>query len=492
MNPSPAPSTRGDPRRFLFLRTFKHLAGGGPTPPLGPLYLAASIRQRFGGRFDLKLMDSGLVGTQQIAEELARFQPDYVGLSSLSCEDDLLHELAGLVRSVRRETCVIAGGPHSMVAGEGLLADLNIDYVVVGEAEVSLTALLDALEDGQDPDALPGVALRRNGEPAAASPAPFIEDLDSLPFPAWDLVDFDAYARFPNWSGVQVEKRHAPLLTSRGCPYGCYFCHNLFGKKIRTRSPQHVLDEMTLLRNEYGIREIHVVDDVFNYDPARAGEICDRIARSKPGFHLAFPNGLRADIMTEELIGKLREAGTYRINYGFETASPRLQKMIGKNLDVPRALETFSRTAASGILTGAYFMFGFPTQTREEILEDIRVAADSDLDAAYFFKATPYPGSRFHSAVEGDRKGAEPVRYADYHFYSTQRSHGGMDARELNNLILLAQKRFYLRARRLWRIFRKSSRKTEFVRNLVTVFSLLVQSYVVRQLEKAKPAEVRS
>jgi len=491
MDRSPTPPTHGDTRRFLFLRTFKHLAGGGPTPPLGPLYLAASIRRRFGERFALKLLDSGVQANRRIAEEMERFRPDYVGLSTLSCEDDLMHELAGVARSVRAETCVIAGGPHSMVAGESILANPRIDYVVVGEGEETLAGLLETLEDGRTPEGLPGVALRRNGEPAAAPPAPLIQDLDALPFPAWDLVDFDAYAKFPNWSGVQREKRHAPLLTSRGCPYGCYFCHNLFGKKIRTRSPEQVLAEMTLLRKEHGIREIHVVDDVFNYDPERAGEICDRIAQTGLGFHLSFPNGLRADIMTEDLIRRLRTAGTYRINYGFETASPRLQKMIGKNLDVPRAVETFRLTAASGILTGAYFMFGFPTQTREEILEDIRFAADSDLDAAYFFKATAYPGSRFHSAVQGDRDGAGPVRYTDYHFYSTERSHGGLDPRELNGLMLLAQKRFYLRGRRLWRIFRKSSRKTEFLRNLLTVFSLLIQSYVIRQLER-KPVEIRS
>ncbi len=490
MNPPRLPSADADARRFLFLRTFKPLAGGGPTPPLGPLYLASAIRKRFGRRFSVRLVDAGLVSFDRIAEEMRAFQPDYVGLSSLSCEDDLLHRFAELARAVRPEACVIAGGPHTMVARERLLDDPHIDYVVVGEADTSLLHLLGELENGGDPSWVPGVALRRNGGPAAADPAPFVEDLDTLPFPAWDLVDFSAYAKFPNWSGVQREKRHAPLCSSRGCPYGCYFCHHLFGKRIRARSPENVLAEMIQLHQEFGIREIHIVDDVFNFDIPRASKICERIIESGLRFHLSFPNGLRADIMTGELIRLLRRAGTYRIHYGFETASLRLQKMIGKNLDIPRAVDTFRRTSASGILTGAYFMFGFPTQTRQEILDDIAFAADSDLDAAYFFKATPFPGSRFHRAVQEGSETPQPVRYDDYHFYSTARSHGGLEAAELNDLLLLAQRRFYLRWRRLWRNFRKSSRKTEFFRNLFAVFSVLLQLYLIKQL--GKPPEARS
>ncbi len=430
-------------------------------------------------------VDSGLLPFDRIADILRTFKPHYVGLSSLSCEDDLLHSYARLAKTIDPNVCVVAGGPHSLVASESLLEDFAIACVVIGEGEQSLIGLLERLEEDGDLAEVKGVVFRQSGVARSTGPVPYIENLDALPLPAWDLVDFRGYARFRNWSGEQKEQCHAPLLTSRGCPFGCYFCHNVFGKKVRMRSPEHVLEEMLLLKNRFGIKEIHVVDDVFNIDVERVRQICELIINSKLGIWLSFPNGLRADIMTEELIKLLRRAGTYRINYGFETSSERLQKMIGKHLDIPKAVETVRKTAAAGIFTGAYFMFGFPSQTRDEILADIDFATRSKLDAAYFFKATAYPGSRFYDVVHAREPAPEALRYADYHFYSIERSHSEIHPAELNRLLLLAQRKFYLRPSRLWRIFRKSTRKTEFIRRFIAVLSLLLQSYLLKHFQPA-------
>ncbi len=475
------------PRRFLFIRTFKFLKAGGPIPPLGLLYLAACLRKRFGDDFQLRLVDTGLLGLDGVKQAITEFNPDYIGISSMSCEEDYLFELSRFCKQQHPDSTVIVGGPHATVRKEALLSERSLDYLVFGEGEETLVELLEALENKSDPLQVAGIAARtEQGVQTSEQRAP-IEDLDALPFPAWDLIDAREYARFPNWNGSLKKEFYAVLASSRGCPYGCFFCHNLFGKTVRARSPESVFAELKWLHEEYGVEEVHILDDIFNFNAARATRVMELVLESKIDFAFAFPNGLRADIMTEELIRILAKAGTYKINYGFETASPRLQKLIGKNLNVEKAARTFELTSRAGIITGAYFMLGFPTQTRAEIEHTIDFAAHSALDVAYFFKATPYPGSGFFNEVfeqsSDEASGLKQIEnYGDYHFYSVSRSYGEVDTNELNLLMLQAQHRFYFRFSRIWRVFWKSSKKMEFLHNLLEVFALLIQSFLLKHL----------
>lgn len=474
-----------DARRLLFVRTFKQLQGGGPVPPLGILYLAAAIRRHFGARFDVKIIDTGRMDIKQAADEMRRYAPNYVGLSAMSCEADLMREFAALAKENNTRVNVIAGGPHATIAGERLLDDQNIDFVVIGEGELTIVDLLEALEHSTDPAEVDGIAFRNGDKSKTTQLRAPIEDLDSLPLPAWDLIDFKGYGNYPNWNGILKEDFYAVMSTSRGCPFGCNFCHNIFGKRVRLRSPESVLAEMQWLHKQHGIKEIHFVDDVFNIDVERAARICELIIGYGSPFSLAFPNGLRADIMTKALVLLLKRAGTYKIHYGFETVSPRLQKQIGKNLDIPKAVEMIEAASRAGITTGAYFIIGFPGETRDEIMRTIDFASASALDAAYFFKATAYPGSGFYDSVTGGQCEHFPADFSDYHFYSAKRSHGNFDEAELNAFIMLAQRKFFMKCRRLWRGFRKSPRKRAYLKNLMAVFAIVIQSYLLKALEKS-------
>ena len=473
-------------KKFLFVRTFKLLRGGGPVPPLGILYLTSSIRQHFGDRFELRIIDTGCLSKKTALDLLTQYDPDYIGICSLSCEADLLHWFVRESRQMKPEATIIIGGPHASIVGQKLLDDEYIDYLVLGEAEKTIVELLESIERGSDPSEVDGIAIRTASGPLTTGIREPIKDLDSLPLPAYDLIHLPDYSRIPTWNGALKEKFYAAMSTSRGCPYSCYFCHNIFGKNVRRRSPDNVVEEMLHLRHHYGVKEIHFIDDIFNSDMQRAKRICRLIIDSGERFSLSFPNGLRADIMDEELIRLLRKAGTYKINYGFETISPRLQKMIGKNLNIPKAVESIEQTSEAGIITGAYFMFGFPTQTREEIVETIDYAVRSNLDVAYFFKATAYPGSGFFDAVRKGDSPDIPQDFTDYHFYSVGRAHGEMETGELNRFILHAQQRFYLKPRRLWRAFIKSPNKLAFFRNLLGVFNLLIQSFIFKALAPAR------
>lgn len=480
---------------LLLIRAFDDVGAGGPVTPLGLLYLASAVRESFGDRRGVELLDLGLYDEPMDAlrDTLARVDPCAVGISALSCEAALLSRTAALIKEVCGDgRPVIAGGPHATVARESLIEDTAVDYAVYGEGERTLVELLRALEGDGELGDVAGLCWRRGGRTECNGPRPFEDDLDALPMPAWDLPDLDAYAQLPNWNGILKGRRYATISTSRGCPYRCKYCHNYFGKSVRARSPEHVLTEMEILVSEHGVDEIHVVDDVFNFDGDRAMAICAGARERLPGVSFAFPNGLRADIMKPDLIDALAAMGTYRIVYGVESVTPRLQKETRKNLDLERASAVIEATSKAGIITGGYFMLGLTGESRDEMLRTIDFAVRSSLDSASFFKATPYPGSPFYEeALEAGRI-ADSRGYEGMHFYSTAGSHGEVPEDELNELMMLAQRRFYLRPSRIWRGFWKSPRKLPYVLNVIGALALVLQGVIVGSLRDSRAGSVPS
>jgi len=470
---------------LLLIRAFEDVGAGGPVPPLGLLYLASSVREAFGEDVVPVLLDLGLheEPMDALEEALRRVNPCAVGISALSCEARLLAKVAARIKEVcGADRPVVVGGPHATVARESLLEDDALDFVVYGEGERTLVDLLRALLGGEDLGEIEGLCWRRDGEAVCNGPRPFEENLDALPMPAWDLPELDEYAQLPNWNGILKGRRYATVSTSRGCPYRCKYCHNYFGKAVRTRGPQNVLEEMEVLITERGVDEIHIVDDVFNFDASRAMAICTEIQRRFRGISFAFPNGLRADILEPALIDALAAMGTYRIVYGVESVTPRLQKKTRKNLDLDRTAAVIDATSAAGIITGGYFMLGLPGESREEMLRTIEFAVQSNLDSASFFKATPYPGSAFYDEALAAGKITGERDYEGSHFYSASGSHGDVTEGELNELMLLAQRRFYFRPSRIWRGLRKSPRKLAYLQNMVGALALVLQGVLVKAL----------
>ncbi len=472
------------PRSVLLVRTFRLLKGGGPIPPTSLLYVAGALRAAWPD-LPVRILDMGLgnLDAEELEPILRELEPAVVGLSTMSCEAELMHAVAAKVRAVLPEARIVVGGPHATVAWREVLADPNIDVAVLGEGEETVVELLPLLDQPEALATVRGIALRDAlGEPRATEARPLMPDLDAAPSPTWDLVDLRAYRDIPTWNGVRKQPFHAPVVTSRGCPYGCRFCHATFGRRVRFRSAEHVFAELRLLHDRHGVREIHIVDDIFNLDEERAGRVCDMITGSEMRLDIAFPNGLRADIMSPELIARLERAGTYKIHFGFETSSPRLQELMGKKLDIEAALATFSRVAKTRIIAGAYFMLGLPTETEEEARATIACAVDSDLDAAYFFKTTLYPGTDLEPAAGSP----EPSSFTEYHFHSTERSNALIPAATLNALLLEAQQRFWLRPSRLWRAFRKAPRKGEYLHSLLEVMATLLQAWLVRKIAEGQ------
>jgi radical SAM superfamily enzyme YgiQ (UPF0313 family) len=278
--------------------------------------------------------------------------------------------------------------------------------------------------------------------------------------PAWDLLDLEPYYDVPNFNIVVAHRRTMPIFTTRGCPYRCTYCHNIFGKKTRVRSSENVLEEMKILYERYGIREFQVIDDVFNINNRRAVEICDLILESGMKIYLSFPNAIRGDIATPELIKKLKEAGAYKINYAVETASPRIQEMVKKRVRLPKLKEAIAMTNEAGIWTHGFFMMGFPTETREEIEMTVDYACSAKLNTAGFFVLQPFPGTEIWDQIQG--MGIEiPFDPDTVNYFQANYKISELTPEELFAAAKRANRRFYINPARALNTLRRMPQKRQ-------------------------------
>lgn len=427
----------------------------GITPPMGIMHVAGALRRR--GNYSIKISDSRLLGgaVNNVMPRLREQRPDIVGISAITMEAPFMHRLAARIKAEFPRTLIVAGGPHPTMYPEDTLLDTNIDFAVIGEGEETFCELVEAISAGEERDIrnVRGIARRENGGVVQNEPRPFIEDLDSLPFPAWDLIDRAGYARRNSMANLG-KRPYMGLFTSRACPYNCVYCHRIFGKGFRPHSPGYVLDMMETLNGDFGISEYEIYDDIFNWDARRMAEICRGIGGRNLDLRLIFPNGLRGDILTEPQVQSLVDAGTIYVCLAVETASPRLQREIRKNLKLDRLREVMDHFAARRVYQVGFFMLGFPGETLDEMQLTVNFALHSPLHGAYFFIVTPFRGTELF-----DMAGDEAIRRARSGFEDHDYFKGNYNMSAVpDDLFFSLQRRafgkFYLRPQRMWRILR--------------------------------------
>ncbi|HET7824902.1 MAG TPA: radical SAM protein [Anaeromyxobacter sp.] len=450
-------------------------------PPMGLLYLASALRDH---GHEVRVYEAGAAWRDagRFAAAVEAFRPDVVGISALTIEAGVMLRMAAAARRARPGVPVIVGGPHPTSYPEHCLADANVDHAVVGEGEATVVELVDRLVRGGDPAAVPGVVSRgRLGVPVRAAPREPAPDLDGLPAPAWDLVDVGFYARHLSMAPVG-RRPYLALVTSRGCPYRCIYCHAVHGKRYRARSPRAVLAEIDALVSRFGIREFEVLDDAFNLDYGRAAEILDGLAARRPGVRLLFPNGVRTDLLDDAQIARLRRAGTCFLSVAVETAVPRLQDLIRKHLRLDVVRRNIDVAVGQGMYVNGFFMLGFPTETLEEARSTVAFAVASRLHQALFFNVVPFAGTEL-AAVAG---AADPVlagggvEALDY--YRAQVNVSAMTDAELFGLQRSAYLRFYADPRRIVRIAASHPRRLSLAHNLaMTMVKLLPRGSSLRR-----------
>lgn len=422
-------------------------------PPLGLMYIASVLRN---AGHEVRIFEAGYQWADpgRLGAAISAFSPDVIGISAITMESRVAMQMATHARTVAPGVPIVLGGPHATSYPVRCLADPAIDYLVLGEGEVTMLELVTALTGGGgDPSSIPGVAARGPGGEITRGPErENIRDLDALPFPAWDLVDIDFYAQNRSMSTMGL-RRYMTMFTSRGCPYHCVYCHDVQGKRFRGRSPESVLAEMEVLERKYGIHEFEIVDDIFNFDSDRMKAILEGVIAMKNRPTIQFPNALRTDRLDEGQIRLLRRAGTQFLCVAIETASPRIQRLIQKNLRLEVVRENIDIAVREGMFVNGFFMLGFPTETAEEARSTVEFALRSPLHQALFFIVTPFEGTKLYDMYRdliAERGGTGSLEDLDY-FVGTANLSAMPDA-ELFRIQRQAFMRFYGDPRRVIRI----------------------------------------
>ncbi|MCC7515966.1 MAG: B12-binding domain-containing radical SAM protein [Pseudomonadales bacterium] len=441
--------------RILLLKPYQPIAVPTHSPPIGLLYLASSIRAKLGKHADVRVIDMKLhhMPVEAIDPILHEFQPDVVGFSALNYEAHASHQLARHIKTINPDTITVFGGPYALKNATQILEDHCIDWVFEGAADRSFPEVLLRIAQGRQPDdSILGMSFRKpDNSVCIATHQDQINNLDSLPPPAWDMVDLDAYAKTPNMANNLKGKRYALLFTSRGCPYLCNYCHDLFSKKFVYHSVDYVITEIERLYEQYGVDEFQIVDDIFNLHKPRLKAIMGEVARRWPGkLKFTFPNGLRADILDEDVINALSDAGTYLVCVAVETVTPRLQELVEKHLDIEKTRRAIQLLGKRNVQVNGFFMLGFPTETPEEIQATIDFAIHSNLTLAYFFSVVPQPGTPMYDlAMKENPEVTQTMSQIDSGVYRNMSSwYENAYGYPLARFLRIANLRFYLSPKR--------------------------------------------
>lgn len=392
-------------RKFLFVlpnsRWFE--AGAWELYPYNVCLLAAVL----GDDYDVSILDCNAdnLDLNDALKRITSEQPDFVGISCLAVDYARgAHAIASGVKKCLPEAVTILGGVYCTLMPEIAMDDKYIDYGVLGEGELILKPLLKFIEKSKLPEQLDGVAYRNGDEIVIKPQKDFITDLDALPLPAYEKVDFRKYCytevKFSvvdSPDAVPVAKMH----TSRGCPVGCNFCavEHIAAKKFRPRSVENVLDEMQFLIDTYGIREIVFYDDNLLFDRKRAERLFQGMIDRK--FNLKFkPVNVAVYRLDEKMLDLMRDAGCTTLVFAIESANDRvLRDIMGKPLSVARIRGVVEYAKSLGFRCAGLYVIGNPGETWDEIRNTIQFAESLDM-YCHLSIATPLPKTRLYRQVK--------------------------------------------------------------------------------------------
>ncbi|MBN1347069.1 MAG: B12-binding domain-containing radical SAM protein [Phycisphaerae bacterium] len=468
-----------EPYRILLIKPRRNEEQPTLMPPLGCMYLAAFVRRQ--SDVDVRIMDmtAEQLPYGRLAEAIRAYDPHVVGISALTYESSGMDRVASIAKSVRADLPVVVGGPHPSAYTQRVMENADIDYAVTGEGELTFDDLVRVLREAgtngrPDVAGIDGLAFRENGAVRINPRTRYIDDLDSIPFPAWDLIPLPVYKKFIRMSRCGTND-YMVIFTTRSCPYKCLYCHQVFGKGFRTRSPENVLAEIRALHDTYGIRHFEIIDDIFNLDLPRAKRIFDMIVESGMKLRLTFPNGVRGDHLDEEFFVKAKRAGVVFMAFAVETASPRLQRKLQKNINLERIRHNISLALKHGIFCHGFFMLGFPTETRAELLATSDFAIHSDLHTANIFVVNPFEGT---GLADWAKEIGKPVlsQFERNYFSKEFVNLTDVPDAELNRIRKRTVRRFFLSPRRAYRVVRDLPDKD----NLWALLMLLLKRLALR------------
>jgi len=362
--------------------------------PLGLGYIASVLSEN---RHEVRILDlNGARDPSLLDQELRSNNYDCIGISSMITQYKRVKEIINTIRLYHPFTEILLGGSGPSSHPALYLDNTSADIVCVGEGEKTISSLLDILQYKGELAHCEGIAYKQDEQVIVAPPRDFIEDLDSIPFPAWDLFENtdkyvdDCLFKFHRKNGFNI-------ITSRGCSGRCTYCFRNCGNKIRYRSPDNVLEEIRFLRNKYDVEHFHFIDDTFlSKNLGRVLKLLSLLRKE----NITWSCNDRVNYVNMEILQEMKQAGCIHIAYGIESGSQMILNEMKKGVRVNQAAKALELTRKVGIDCQGYFMIGMPSETEETINETVHFCKENLVGGEFFF-ATPFPGTPLYRyAVE--------------------------------------------------------------------------------------------
>jgi anaerobic magnesium-protoporphyrin IX monomethyl ester cyclase len=359
-------------------------------PPIGLAYIASFLLSE---GVTVGIVDANIMKmtTDDVLLEVGRFKPDLVGISVNIVTAKSGATLSKLIKA-RTGLPVCIGGPFASSMPEKALELSSADIACIGEGEYTMLEICK----GKKLSLIDGIAYKKGRLIVRNKPRSLIEDLDVLPYPAYDLL--------PPLRFYKSRARRTPvgaIITSRGCPYHCTYCNSsVFGKRFRARSAGNVIGEIDLLVKKHSIRQLDILDDNFTLDVKRADNILGMIIKNNYPILINLQNGIRADRLTKKLVVRMRKAGVFKVGIGIESGDERVQKWIKKSLDLKDVVKSIGWFRSQNIITVGFFILGFPFDDEESVNHTIDFALKANPSMANFSILLPFPGTEVYEYLK--------------------------------------------------------------------------------------------
>jgi|GEM_PF-2222651 len=465
-------------KKILFVRLLENIPYGVFTPPLGMLYLIPPLKESY-PKIKTKIFDSMLFKNpeKEFIRILIDYSPDIVAFSINYTERDMFKDYANLTKDFLEDSTIIVGGTGTSYSPEEFVNDA--DFVVSGEGEERIVNIIDFINH-RTSKLMDGISyIDKEKKEHISHATSYIKDLDRWGIPAWDRIDLKKYSHYPARNTLVKQTPYASIMTSRGCPFRCPWCHNFTDGKLfpyRKRSVKNVIEELKILK-KLGVREIQFLDDTINIPEKRALRMFKEIIRHGFGFSLAF-QGFRLDKTSKRLLHLIKKAGGYKIDYGvqhvqkhitkdlYRSNTPELNKILKKNLLAKKL----------GFLTYAFFITGFPGETMDDAYENLRFAMKLEPDFIGFFKLTPLPGTRYYTKI----KDPKTIPSIDFNHFNSNPDLivGDLTPSTIEKLQSYSYRRFYLTRGRLFRLLLKIPKNSYLFRTMLSYLKSMVNIFI--------------
>ncbi|MBV9986087.1 MAG: B12-binding domain-containing radical SAM protein [Chitinophagaceae bacterium] len=426
----------------------KQWEAGQPYPPLGTLYAASVMRQ---AGFDCRLFDSMFLSDPRaISKAIDDNGPSFVviyddGFNYLTkmCLTNMREAAFSMCRIAREKGCTVIVSSSDATDHYEKYLEAGAGFVLLGEAEHTLLELVNAVDSGNPFQQIPGLAYRDGENIIKTARRPVIRDLDSLPMPAWDLLDISPYRaawlKSSNYFSLNIG-------TTRGCPFKCNWCAKpIYGNRYNSRSPQHVVNELIYLKQNFGFDHIWFCDDIFGLKPGWVQEFAELVQST--GLKFRFKIQSRADLLVQEnYVEALAAAGCDNVWMGAESGSQRILDAMDKGITIAQIHTATALLKKHGIRPSFFIQFGYLSETRKDIRKTIDMINTLLPHSIGISVSYPLPGTGFYEKVKQDlqeksnwtdsdelqlmfRNTFQPAFYKQLHRYvhRSHRSHLALD-----------------------------------------------------------------